>query len=381
MTSFESGPQVRVIASPSSWIEGEALRQLDMVSALPGMVSCVGMPDLHPGKGWPVGAAFLSRDIFYPHLVGNDIGCGMGLWATDVPLTKGKPDRLAARMNGFDQPLDDDGEEQRTLLAERGLPDAFALSLGTPGRGNHFIEIQRIHQMLDADAVKGLGFKPDRLVVLVHTGSRGLGEAVLRHHTERFGAGALRDGSPEADDYLARHAHAVAYAELNRKVCAHRTLAAMGGKGQRVLDLTHNLVSRIEAGWLHRKGAAPADAGPVVIPGSRGDLTYLVQPLDAGPSSLFSLAHGAGRKMARREAKGKLQDRLRRDGLRRNPFGGQVVCGDERLLWEEAPECYKPVARVIQDLEDAGLVRVLATLAPVVTFKTSMATTESRRGR
>lgn len=381
MSSLENGPQVRVIASPSSWIEGEALRQLEMVSTLPSMVSCVGMPDLHPGKGGPVGAAFLSKGIFYPHLVGNDIGCGMGLWASDVLLTKGKPDRLAARLNRLDQPLDEDGQEQRDLLAEHGLPDSFALSLGTPGRGNHFIEIQRLHQVIDGESVKALGLKSDRLAVLVHTGSRGLGEVILRRHTERFGAGALREGSPEAETYLAHHDHAVAYATLNREVCASRALTAIGGKGRRVLDLPHNLVSRVEAGWLHRKGAAPADAGPVVIPGSRGDLTYLVQPLNADLDNLFSLAHGAGRKMARREAKGKLQDRLRRDGLRRNPFGGQVVCGDDRLLWEEAPECYKPVAQVIQDLEEAGLIKVLATLAPVVTFKTSMTTAELRRGR
>ena len=64
-----------VIASSESWIEGEALRQLNQTAKLPGMTRAVGLPDLHPGKGIPIGAAFLSKDIIYPHLVGNDIGC------------------------------------------------------------------------------------------------------------------------------------------------------------------------------------------------------------------------------------------------------------------------------------------------------------------
>lgn len=381
MDTLNCGPQVRVIASAASWIEGEAVRQLEMVSTLPGMVACVGMPDLHPGKGWPVGAAFLSRGIFYPHLVGNDIGCGMSLWSSDLVLSKGRPDRLAARLNGLDEPLDDSGEEQRALLAERGLDETACMALGTPGRGNHFIEVQTVHQVMEPQAVKALGLQADRLAVLVHTGSRGLGEAILRHHTERFGAGALREGSAEADAYLARHAQALAYAELNRTVCAHRALAAIGGHGKRIIDLNHNLVSRTADGWLHRKGAAPADAGAVVIPGSRGDLTYVVQPQSPGAHSLYSLAHGAGRKMSRGAAKGKLQGRHRRDDLRRTAFGGQVVCGEERLLWEEAPDCYKGISRVIADLEDAGLIRVLATLAPLVTFKTSMPAADLRRGR
>jgi release factor H-coupled RctB family protein len=75
----ERGPTVRVIASPATWIEGEALRQLDEAAKLPGMVATVAMPDLHPGKGSPVGAAFLAEGRLYPTLVGSDIGCGMSL--------------------------------------------------------------------------------------------------------------------------------------------------------------------------------------------------------------------------------------------------------------------------------------------------------------
>jgi release factor H-coupled RctB family protein len=90
----ERGPAVRVIASASTWIEGEALRQLDGVAKFPGMRLSVGMPNLHPGKGSPVGDAFLSEGAIYPSLVGSDIGCGMSLWATDLPAHKARPERL-----------------------------------------------------------------------------------------------------------------------------------------------------------------------------------------------------------------------------------------------------------------------------------------------
>lgn len=113
--------------------------------------------------------------------------------------------------------------------------------------------------------------------------------------------------------------------------------------------------------WLHRKGAAPADRGPVVIPGSRGSLSFLVQPAAGRGDALWSLAHGAGRKLARHEARGKLRGRYRREDLERNPYGGRVVCGDELLLWEEAPECYKDIAGVVGDLEAGGLIHIVAS--------------------
>ena len=93
-----------------------------------------------------------------------------------------------------------------------------------------------------------------------------------------------------------------------------------------------------------------------------------------------SLAHGAGRKLARHEARGKLKGLYRREDLERNPFGGRVVCGDELLLWEEAPECYKDASSVVGDLEAAGLLSVIATFRPVITFKTSQSARDETRG-
>ena len=71
---------VRIIRSENSWIEGDAVRQLQQASALDGIVYSVGLPDIHPGKYGPVGAAYMSNGIIYPALIGNDVGCGVGLF-------------------------------------------------------------------------------------------------------------------------------------------------------------------------------------------------------------------------------------------------------------------------------------------------------------
>jgi release factor H-coupled RctB family protein len=377
------GAKTRVVASASTWIEGKALDQLDRVSNYPGMRLSVGMPDLHPGIASPVGAAFLSEGFVHPDLVGSDIGCGMALWTTDLDAEgrKARPERLAERLDGLDRGWDGD---TKAWLAERGLaPTEYDLSLGTPGRGNHFIELLKPHEVIEADGFAALDLAADHLALLVHTGSRGLGEAVLKAHVAAHGHGGVAETDAAARDYLAAHDTAMRWAVANRDLCAHRALEAIGTDGQRVLDICHNSVTAaVQDGcacWLHRKGAAPADRGPVVIPGSRGDLSFLVRPIEGREEALRSLAHGAGRKIARHEAKAKLRPRYRRQELERNPFGGRVVCGDEALLWEEAPDCYKDAAGVIADLVEAGLVAVIASFQPVATFKTSATPRDAAR--
>lgn len=370
----DRGPAVRLVASPSSWIEGEALRQLDAVAALPGVVACVGLPDLHPGKGGPVGAAFLAEDVVYPSLVGSDIGCGMRLFATDLLARRARPEAVAARLDGLDAPLDGDGGAQRARLADAGLGEAGWMSLGTPGRGNHFLEFQSVVEVVDREAFAALGLDREALCLLVHTGSRGVGERVLRDVAAAHGAAGLQVASEDGRAYLEAHGEAVRWAELNRQICGERALAAVRASGAAVLDSCHNSVTPVACPggtrWLHRKGAAPS-FGTAVLPGSRGDLTYLLAPV-ATERSLWSLAHGAGRKLSRHEARGKLSGRLRRSDLGRNRWDGRVVCGEELLLWEEAPECYKKAGRVVADLVGAGLATVVATMAPVATFKTSL---------
>jgi release factor H-coupled RctB family protein len=362
---------VRVIASPQSWVEGEAVRQLEAMARLPGMRMAVGLPDLHPGKGAPVGAAFTSEGILYPYLVGSDIGCGMGLFDVDLLARKAKPERWAAKLD-LEGPWSGDAEG---FLSEHGVKaTGFEAALGTVGGGNHFAEVQRVDAVHDAESFAALGLAADRLLLLVHSGSRGLGEAILRAHVDRHAAGGLGDDSAEARAYLTRHDHAVAWGRANRALVARRVLDGIGTLGRRVLDVCHNSVTPLQVEgrtqWLHRKGAAPSDEGPVVIPGSRGALSYLVAPVGDGRGSAHSLAHGAGRKWTRTSARERMRERFTAESLTRTAFKSHVVCENKDLLFEEAPPAYKAIDRVVTDLVEAGLVRVVATLAPVLTYKT-----------
>ncbi|RKG93117.1 RNA ligase RtcB family protein [Corallococcus sp. CA053C] len=368
---------VRIIASPQSWVEGEAVRQLEAVARLPGMRLAVGLPDLHPGKGAPVGAAFESEGFLYPYLVGSDIGCGMGLWDVDLPVRKAKAERWAGKLD-----LEGawEGDAEAFLAEHGGKATGFEAALGTVGGGNHFAEVQRVETVHDARVFEALGLRAERLLLLVHSGSRGLGEAILRTHVDRHAAGGLAADTDEARAYLERHDGAVTWARANRALVAERTLQGIGATGRRVLDVCHNSVTVRHAegrvAWLHRKGAAPWDEGPVVIPGSRGALSYLVLPVGTGEHSAHSLAHGAGRKWTRTAARERLKERFTAESLTRTVFKSHVICEDRDLLFEEAPPAYKAIDRVVTDLVEAGLVRVVATLAPVLTYKTRGRTAE-----
>lgn len=362
---------ITLIAADDTWIEGKAIQQLETTARLPGMQRVAGMPDLHPGRGYPVGAAFFSSGRFYPALVGNDIGCGMAFWRTDIPVAKLHLDKLEKRLGSLDAPLDDSWQ---AAIDAFGLPPCgHERSLGTIGGGNHFAELQQLDEAYDADALVALGVDRKHLLLLVHSGSRGLGEAILREQVDRFSHAGLEAGSPEAEHYLARHDGALRFAEANRQLIARRILDRLRADGEQLLDVNHNLVSAATLGgvdgWLHRKGATPADQGVMVIPGSRGDYSYLVAPVP-DERSLNSLAHGAGRKWMRSECKDRLAKRYSVEQLERTALGSRVICADRALIYEEAPEAYKAIDSVVGALRDAGLVKVLARLKPVLTYKT-----------
>ena len=107
MTERETA-EVRLIASQRNWIEGTAVQQLENTASLPGMRLAVGLPDLHPGKGSPIGAAFAVEGYLYPALVGNDIGCGVGLWRTRLSARKLKREAWADRLHNLDSAWDGD---------------------------------------------------------------------------------------------------------------------------------------------------------------------------------------------------------------------------------------------------------------------------------
>jgi release factor H-coupled RctB family protein len=353
--------------SPRSWIEGNAIQQVETLAALPGVKSVAAMPDLHPGKYGPVGCAMLATEV-HPLFVGADIGCGMGLFQLDVPVRKLRADKAAARLRALEGAWDGNAA---AALAEAGLSStAFDVSLGTVGGGNHFCEVQAIEEIADPKAAAAAGLDPALAYVLVHSGSRGLGYALLEKHLAA-GGGPLDPTAEAGAAYLDAHDQAVRWAVINRSVIASRAAEALRAGRRSVTDLGHNLAERRPEGILHRKGAAPADRGLVPVPGSRGTLSYLVEPLGAArPETLASLAHGAGRRYDRSSMHGRVGTRKSELALlTRNPFGGLVVCEDRDLLVEEAPDAYKSIARVIGDLVDLDLARVVAAFRPLVTFK------------
>ncbi len=372
MDTPHDGASVRLINSDASWIEGEAIRQLETTAKLAGIVAAVGMPDLHPGKGHPIGAAFVARGMAHPHLVGNDIGCGMALWQTDISARRIKLDKFVKRLDGLDDPWDGDIADR---IEEAGLPENLAgPSLGTIGGGNHFAELQRVDDVEDQESFGDLGLDKERALLLVHSGSRGLGEAILRAHVDRYRAQGLATDSDAFADYIEAHNQAFVWASVNRAVIAARFLGCLGATGERRLDLCHNSVTPVGDGtadlWLQRKGAAPSDEGPIVIPGSRGAITYLVAPTGDQKDNVWSVAHGAGRRWTRSDTKARLSRRYRPKDLTRTDLGGRVICRNKDLIYEEAPQAYKNIETVISDLVDAGLVRIIATLRPVITYKT-----------
>src|SRR3974377_879436 len=154
---------VLLSASAKSWIEGESLHQLYATSKLEGVRCAVGFPDLHPGKGSPVGAAFVAEGVIYPHLIGGDIGCGMALYKTDLLRRDAKLDRWAEKYFHLEHPWD---EEVGEFLAEHDLePTEFDAALGTIGGGNHFAEVQAVEKIVNAAGFRKLGLGKDQLVV------------------------------------------------------------------------------------------------------------------------------------------------------------------------------------------------------------------------
>ncbi len=367
---------VTVFASPSSWIESDAVAQCHQVAALDGMIHVAAMPDLHPGKGAPIGAAMTST-VLYPYLVGSDIGCGIAVFP--IRLKRAVPEKLAARFPDLDRALhpEQDADDPAWAALDGEIPAGHLDGLGTVGRGNHFVELARVDTVLAAEHAERLDLAAGDLVLIVHSGSRGLGERILRAHTDLHGAGP----APDPAGYLAMHDAAVRWGSLNRRLMAARVAHALGAEpAAPIVDECHNLVELRDGVYLHRKGAAPGDGRDVLIAGTRGTPSYLVAA-HAGPAANHSVAHGAGRKMSRADAlrRGKAKHTV--EELRRTALGSLVICGERQLLFEEAPTAYKRIEQVIADLVDHDLATPVVSTVPLVTYKTPDVGTRGDRDR
>jgi tRNA-splicing ligase RtcB len=381
-------------------IEHEALQQLINVSQLPIVHGHVAaMPDVHAGIGATVGSVIPTKRAIIPAAVGVDIGCGMNavrltLAAKDLPdsLAKARGAIEDAVPVGFSQhdyadanrgaharaarPLSERldsvaRKHPEVMKMQRQFARTWICQLGTLGGGNHFIEV-----CLDAE---------DRVWVMLHSGSRGIGNVLGRY----FIAAARRDmerhhmnlpdrnlayfseGSELFDDYVEAVEWAQDYAMANRRCMMallietlRRHLPRFETDGE-AINCHHNYVAREthfgEKLFITRKGAISAREGELgIIPGSMGAKSYIVRGL-GNAQSYCSCAHGAGRRMSRTEAK----RRFSRDDLAAQTQG--VECRKDAGVIDEIPGAYKDIDKVMANQTD--LVEVVHTLKQVLCVK------------
>ncbi|MCL1983099.1 MAG: RNA ligase RtcB family protein [Clostridiales bacterium] len=346
-----------IITNEKNWLEHTAVSQLDALANLGGVVKVVGLPDLHAGKT-PVGLAAVTENTIYPHLIGNDIGCGMSLYSTSIEKKRMKLDRWAMRLNHVRELAD------LETANHFGEPSPIH-DLGTIGGGNHFAEFQLVDEIVDRQEFDALKMDEDMVHLLVHSGSRGYGSSILSEF------GGIGYEGPAVAAYFEKHDDALKWARRNRDVVAEKLVSYLGYAQalRKTIDCSHNYLEKREGVFIHRKGAVSTEIGPVVIPGSRGSLTYVVKPAENLWQTAYSISHGAGRIWARSLSRPRIRDKYDRDTIRRNKYKGRVVCHDTDLLFEEAPEAYKNIDVVIQSLLDYELINVIATLKPMLTYK------------
>ncbi|MGJ3510035.1 RtcB family protein [Enemella sp. A6] len=380
------------LISWASVIDEATLAQANTAAEMPFVHPHLAlMPDAHLGLGATVGSVIPTRGVVMPAAVGVDIGCGMAAVRTQLTVADLPDDRRALRLGiERDVPVDLGGrnarvfaehtqqriDELRDLARRTGAPvDGYAKSwpmqLGTLGSGNHFIEIC-------AD-------EEERIWVFLHSGSRGIGNLIARHHIDiarRLCAergvelpdrdlAYLTEGEPEFDAYLRDLRWAQHFAALNRAEMMDRILARLGRWAGVEIERTdevnchHNYTEPEEhfgeRVWVSRKGAINAEDGRRgLIPGSMGTRSYVVEGL-GNPESLNSAPHGAGRAYSRRAARRTFS----RDDLR--AAMGDIEYHDSSAFVDEIPAAYKDVDQVMADAE--GLVRVVHTLRQLVNVK------------
>ncbi len=379
--------------------------QLRNVANLPFVFHHVAaMPDVHAGMGATIGSVIPTVGALIPAAVGVDIGCGVSgvrLAFTSAHLgDNGETLRAAIERAVPHGRTDDGGPNDRgawTDLPEevarwwerhdirKLLPDVLerhpkmltartntVRHLGTLGTGNHFIELR-----LD---------EADRVWVLCHSGSRGVGNRIgtyfLQRAKEVMGRetrtlpdpdlASFREGSVDFRDYLRCAEWAQEYARANRGFMLRAILAAVGrslgvaaAADGETIDCHHNYVAREHhfgrEVWVTRKGAIRARAGDMgIIPGSMGSLTYVVR--GKGSKEAFcSCAHGAGRRMGRNEA----MRRFTVADLAAQTAG--VACPKDRSVLDEIPGAYKEIEEVMAHQSD--LAEAVHTLRQAVCVK------------
>src|SRR5437867_42048 len=434
----------------------QTMDQVANVATLPGLVGrSLAMPDAHQGYGFCIGgvaAADLNEGVVSAGGVGFDINCGVRLLASsfsesevrprleqllnqlfrDIPCGTGRRGLLNVAKSELDQVLRlgaqwavEQGYGKEADIAhieEYGkIPQAEASlvshrakerghdQLGTLGSGNHFLEVQVVEQIFDPELGPKFGLHQGQVVVLMHSGSRGLGHQVCTDYLDLMQGAMKKYGiavsdrqlacvpiqSREGQDYLAAMAAAANFAFANRQMITHWTRNAFervlgNGDLNIVYDVCHNIAKREEHQvgdrkkevLVHRKGATRAFpkghpalppelrgvGQPVLIPGSMGTCSYVLVGTEQAMKETFgSSCHGAGRAKSRTQAKRETTaDQL----LQELKDKGILVKGQTRSgLTEEKPDAYKDVSQVVEVVHNAGIARKVAKLIPIAVMK------------
>lgn len=323
------------------------------------------MPDAHLAADVCVGTVVASATHLYPDAVGGDVGCGMRAIRFEMEADRLQSPREAARvLSGLIEGVPIlkrlDPLEHGFDMSEIGWLEGRARregrwQLGTLGRGNHFVELQR----------DDLGW----LWAMIHTGSRGVGPAIRARHHRDGELVSLEADSNEGALYLRQVGFARAWARASRARIEDVVAEVLGAARDETsrIDIDHNHVEREthrgRSFWVHRKGAARAREGELaVVPGSMGSASYHVEGR-GHPDALTSCSHGAGRAFSRTEAK----RRIGRNRLMREMRGVFFDHRNANALREEAPSAYKDVGAVMRAQRD--LVRVVRRLRPLLVHK------------
>jgi tRNA-splicing ligase RtcB (3'-phosphate/5'-hydroxy nucleic acid ligase) len=442
-------------------LKDRAAEQIANVATLPGIVgAALAMPDIHWGYGFPIGGvAATDADaggVVSPGGVGFDIGCGVRLLRTDLTVDQVRPrlrdlvtklgsrvprgvggrGRLPLRGKDVDRVLaegvrfplsrgigwEEDLEKVEDVgTIEGAAPDLVSdrakerggPQLGSLGAGNHFLEVQVIDGIRDPGAATAMGLFEKQVVVMIHSGSRGLGHQTCQEFVRRIDRvmpdlgiqvpdrqlGCAPIGHPVADEYLGAMSAAGNYAKANRHLLTDAAREAFMQTFERparsmgmhvVYDVSHNLAKiedhevdgRTRRLCVHRKGATRAfgprhpelpDAyapigQPVIIPGSMGTESYVLVGTDGSRRESFSsTCHGAGRAMSRTAAKKLMSgNELKRD---LESQGITIAASQAKLLSEEAPYAYKDVSEVVATCEGAGISKIVARMRPIGVVK------------
>ncbi|MFH1550412.1 MAG: RtcB family protein [Planctomycetota bacterium] len=449
-----------IYTSEKLQLEETAIAQLRDAATLPGVVKVLATPDIHEGYGVPIGCVMACDKSIVPAAVGYDINCGMRIVTTplrarevdvsqlahsirrDIPLGEGMHNirfdrgdfeeilnRGVSALKEIDtsripvlQFRDEEEERRDALRIEEGgsmAGDVAALSEraikrgisqeATLGGGNHFIEIQEVQSVYDEKTAKRFGLERGQMVIMIHSGSRGLGHQVgddYIHLASRMTATTspnrylcyLPVDSEEGRNYIKAMHAAANFAFVNRQlmtVLVRKNVRHYHGDIPMpvVYDVPHNMAKFEEhfgrKVWVHRKGATRAFpksrmsgtpfsgiGQPVLIPGSMGTASYVLLGTEESRESMHSVNHGAGRLMSRTKAAGRFRKgkmitppAISDEEFSRDMKGITLICANKRSIREEAPGAYKDIDEVVRCVEGAGLATIVARMVPLAVLK------------